>query len=130
LGGQSADSQLKGLRLSITCDMFRGEDIRLPVDTPNDPRPVPRRKYSPDEALALAREQGYQAFELFDWREPIEWNGYLAAKQKYRLACACIEANKGVRAPGCGLTNPAEREARRAVTAIEVARRSNRMLLV
>jgi hydroxypyruvate isomerase len=92
--------------------MFRGEDIRLPIDTPGkrDPRPEPRRKYYPGEALALAREQGYQAFELFDWRDPSEWAGYSQAKQAYGLECACIEANKGVRAPGCGLTNPAERE--------------------
>ena len=60
-------------------------------------------------------------------------NGYLAAKQKYRLACACIEANKGVRAPGCGLTNPAEREAFLGVlqTAIEAGKKiGTGMLLV
>lgn len=112
LAAQTPSIHPKGLRLSVTCDMFRGDAIRLPVDTPGkrDPRPVPRRGYTPDEALALCREQGYQAFELFDWRGAGEWAGYLEAKNKYGLECACIEANKGVRAPGCGLTNPAERE--------------------
>ena len=126
------DLQPKGLRLSVTCDMFRGEDIRLPIDTPSDPRPLPRRKYSPDEALALARERGYQAFELFDWRDPIEWNGYLAAKRKCGLACVCIEANKGVRAPGCGLTSPAEREGFLEVllTAIEAGKKIGTEMLV
>jgi hydroxypyruvate isomerase len=112
LGGQQPAARPNGLRLSITCDMFRGPDIRLPIDTAGrrDPRPEPRRKYIPAEALALTREQDYQAFELFDWRDPAEWSGYLKAKQATGLDCACIEANKGVRAPGCGLTNPAERE--------------------
>lgn len=135
LRGQPLPARPKGLRLSITCDMFRGEDIRLPIDTAGkrDPRPAPRRKYTPDEALALAREQGYEAFELFDWRDPEEWAGYSQAKRKYGLDCACIEANKGVRAPGCGLTNPAEREEFLKVlaTGIETGRKiGTRMLVV
>ena len=135
LRGQAPPAKSKGLRLSITCDMFRGEAIRLPIDTPGkrDPRPGPRRKYTPDEALALTREQGYQAFELFDWRDPGEWSGYSAAKEKYALECACIEANKGVRAPGCGLTNPAEREEFLTVLAgaIETGKKiGTRMLVV
>jgi hydroxypyruvate isomerase len=112
LPAQSTPSKLNGLRLSITCDMFRGEKIGLPIDTPGrvDPRPQPRRSYTPDEALALTREQGYQAFEMFNWNDPLEWAGYSEAKRKYGLDCACIGGNKGVRAPGCGLVDPAERE--------------------
>ena len=64
----------RGLRLSITCDMFRGPDAGLPFDNPGrtDPRPQPVRKYSPDEALALAHTNGYQGFEMFNWRDPGE----------------------------------------------------------
>jgi hydroxypyruvate isomerase len=113
--------------------MFRGKGIRLPIDTPGkrDPRPEPRRNYTPDEALALSREQGYQA-ELFDWRDPGEWAGYSEAKQKYGLECACIEANKGVRAPGCGLTNPAEREEflKELTGAIETGKKIGARMLV
>jgi hydroxypyruvate isomerase len=114
--------------------MFRGKDSGLPIDTPDgrDPRPEPRRKYTPDEALALAREQGYQAFELFNWRDPGEWAGYFEAKKKYGLECACIAANKGVRAPGCGLTNPAEREGFLQVltSPIEAAKKIGARMLV
>ena len=105
-GAQRSAVQRRGLRLSVTCDMFRGEEVRLPFDTPDrrDPRPKPRRKLAPQQALALAQARGYQAFELFDWRDPVEWDGYREAQQTYGLNCACIEANKGVRAPGCGLS--------------------------
>ncbi len=102
-----------GLKLSVTCDMFRGEDAGLPFDTPGrtDPRPEPRTKYSPDEALALAKSLGYEGFEMFDWRDVDgERAQYRAAQQRHGLSAVCITANKGVRAPGCGLTDPAERD--------------------
>lgn len=101
-----------GLNLSITCDMFRGNQRGLPVDTVDrkDPRPDPDVSYTPDEGLALAKSLGYQGFEMFDWRNPEERSAYAAAMQKHGLEAVCITANKGVRAPGCGLTDPAERE--------------------
>ena len=114
--------------------MFRGEDIGLPLDTAGgkDPRPEPRRKYSPDEALALASRHGYDGFEMFDWRDPEEREGYLAAMRMHELKAVCITANKGVRAPGCGLTDPAERDGflREIEAAIEVAQEFECGLLV
>ena len=109
---KATDNKPKGLKLSITCDMFLGEDIGLPIDTVDglDPRPLPRIKYSPDEALALAKEQGYQAFELFNWHDPEELQGYTAAMKKYGLHCACISAGRGIRAPECSLTDPSEQD--------------------
>ncbi len=102
----------KGLKLSVTCDMFRGEERGLPVDTVDgkDPRPDPHVRYSPDEGLALAASHGYQGFEMFDWRRDGERAAYAAAMRKHGLAAVCITANKGVRAPGCGLTDPSERD--------------------
>ena len=35
---------------------------------------------------------------------------FVAEKQRTSLPCACLVANKGVTAPGCGLVNPRERE--------------------
>ncbi len=101
-----------GLKLSVTCDMFRGNERGLPVDTVDrkDPRPDPDVKYTPDEGLALAYSHGYQGFEMFDWRNAEERAAYEAAMRKHGLELVCITANKGVRAPGCGLTDPAERE--------------------
>ncbi len=110
--GPVPETERRGLKLSVTCGMFRGEDIGLPLDTVDgrDPRPEPRRKYSPDEALELASSIGYEGFEMFDWRNPEERGAYAAAMRKHGLEAVCITANKGVRAPGCGLTDPAERE--------------------
>ncbi len=101
-----------GLKLSITCDMFRGSRRGLPVDTVDrkDPRPDPDVSYTPDEALALAKSHGYQGFEMFDWRNEEERAAYAAAMRKHGLELVCLTANKGVRAPGCGLTDPAELE--------------------
>ena len=111
----------KGLRLSVTCDMFRGAQRGLPVDTIDgkDPRPDPDVSYTPDEGLALARNLGYEGFEMFDWRDAEESAGYLAAMNRHGLEAVCITANKGVRAPGCGLTDPSEREG--FLTEIEAA---------
>ncbi len=80
----------KGLRLSITWGMLRG----MPVG----------------DALALLARLGYDAFEMFDWRDASVLETFVAEKKKYSLACACLVANKGVTAPGCGLVNPRERE--------------------
>ena len=92
--------------------MFRGPDVWLPFDNPGrgDPRPQPPKKYSPEQAVALCKSQGYGAFEMFDWRDPAEADGYAKAQRKYGLECACIVANKGVFAEGCSLVDPAEHE--------------------
>jgi hydroxypyruvate isomerase len=62
------------------------------------------------EALATLVRHGYDAFEMFDWRDPAQLETFVAEKQKHPLACACIVANKSVEARGCGLVNPRERE--------------------
>lgn len=109
---QPVDVPTKGLKLSITCDMFRGNERGLPVDTVDgqDPRPDADVKYTPDEALALAKSLGYEGFEMFDWRGEEERSGYALAMRKHGLEAVCITAGKGVRAPGCSLTDPSERE--------------------
>lgn len=110
--GCGGDAERKGLRLSVTCDMFRGEDIRLPIDTVDgrDPRPEPRRKTTPADACKIIQEIGYEGVEMFDWRDSAELEAYAAATREFGLEVVAITANKGVRAPGCGLTDPAERE--------------------
>ncbi len=81
----------KGLRLSATW----GQVGRLPVG----------------EALAALARHGYEAYEMFDWRNPQTLASVVAERQKYpQLTCACLIANKGVEARGCGLVNPRERE--------------------
>ena len=109
---EAPQAQAKGLRLSVTCDMFRGNERGLPVDTVDgeDPRPDPEISYAPDEALALASSLGYEGFEMFDWRNADESAAYKMAMRTHGLEPVCITANKGVRAPGCGLTDPSERE--------------------
>lgn len=106
------DAERTGLKLSVTCDMFRGEDIGLPIDTVDgqDPRPEPRRQYTPANACKLAKALGYEGVEMFDWRDPVELEEYAAATREFGLEVVAITANKGVRAPDCGLTDPAERE--------------------
>jgi hydroxypyruvate isomerase len=81
----------KGLRLSMTWGMMG----RMPVP----------------EALALLSRLGYDAYEMFDWRSPETLQTFVEEKGKSSLFCACLVANKGVTAPGCGLVNPREREA-------------------
>ena len=121
----TTETPSKGLKLSVTCDMFRGAERGLPVDTVDgkDPRPDPHVSYSPDEALALAASRGYEGFEMFDWRDAGERDAYAAAMRKHGIKAVCITANKGVRAPGCGLTDPSEREGflREIAAASEVA---------
>jgi hydroxypyruvate isomerase len=80
----------KGLRLSVTWGMVS----HLPVP----------------EALALLNRLGYDAFEMFDWRNSVMLDTFAREMRKYPLTCACQVANKGVTAPGCGLVNPGERE--------------------
>lgn len=80
----------KGLRLSITWGMLG----KMPVG----------------EALAMLARLGYDAFEMFDWRDAALLETFVVEKKKYPLACACLVANKGVAAPGCGLVNPRERD--------------------
>ncbi len=76
----------KGLRLSITWGMLG----RMPVP----------------EALALLSRLGYDAYEMFDWRSPETLQTFVGEKGKSPLFCACLVANKGVAAPGCGLSEP------------------------
>jgi hydroxypyruvate isomerase len=80
----------KGLRLSVTWGMLG----RMPVP----------------EAMALLSRLGYDAYEMFDWRSPTLLETFVAEKRNSPLFCACLVANKGVTAPGCGLVNPRERE--------------------
>jgi hydroxypyruvate isomerase len=80
----------KGLRLSVTWGMLDG-------------MPVP-------EAMKLLSRLGYDAYEMFDWRNPALLETFVAEKKNSPLFCACLVANKGVTAPGCGLVNPRERE--------------------
>jgi len=80
----------KGLRLSVTWGMV--SHLKIP------------------EALALLNRLGYDAFEMFDWRNSAVLDAFVAEMKKYPLTCACQVANKGVTAPGCGLVNPRERE--------------------
>jgi hydroxypyruvate isomerase len=80
----------QGLRLSITWGMLG----RMPVP----------------QALALLNRLGYDAYEMFDWRNPALLETFVAETKKSPLTCACLVGNKGVTAPGCGLLNPRERE--------------------
>jgi hydroxypyruvate isomerase len=81
----------KGLRLSVTWWLLRN----LPVG----------------EAMAMLVRHGYEAYEMFDWRNPQTLETFVAERKKYpQLTCATIVANKGVEAQGCGLVNPRERD--------------------
>ena len=102
----------KGLRLSVTWGMM----ARLPVP----------------EALALLARLGYDAFEMFEWRSPAMLETFVAQKKNFPLFCACLVANKGVTAPGCGLVNPREREGflRELGASIEAAKKMDCRQLV
>jgi hydroxypyruvate isomerase len=102
----------RGLRLSITWGMLGG-------------RPVP-------EALGLLQRLGYDAYEMFDWRNPAVLEAFVREKAKSPLFCACLVANKGVSAPGCGLVNPREREGflRELEASVEPARQMDCRQLV
>lgn len=102
----------KGLRLSVTWGMV--DHLKVP------------------EALALLNRLGYDAFEMFDWRNSATLDTFVQEMRKYPLACACQVANKGVTAPGCGLVNPREREGflRELNLAIEAAKKVDTKQLV
>lgn len=80
----------KGLRLSVTWWMLS----KMPIG----------------EALAMLARHAYDAYEMFDWRNPAVLETFITERKKYPLVCACLVANKGVAAPGCGLANPSERD--------------------
>ena len=102
----------KGLRLSVTWGMLG----RLKVP----------------EALALLSRLGYDAFEMFEWRNSDLLATFVKEMKNYRLTCACQVANKGVTAPGCGLVNPREREGflRELNLSLEAAKRVDAKQLV
>jgi hydroxypyruvate isomerase len=102
----------KGLKLSITWGMMG--------------------KTPAEDGLAQLAKHGYDAFEMFDWRDPQVLETFVAAKKKYPLACACLVANKGVEARGCGLVNANEREGflREVSLSIEAAKRVESKRLV
>jgi hydroxypyruvate isomerase len=102
----------KGLRLSVTWGMMG----RMPVP----------------EALALLTRLGYDAYEMFDWRDPKLLEAFVAEKGKHPLACACLVANKGVEAWGCGLVNPRDREGflREIHSSVEAAKKIDAKRLV
>jgi len=81
----------KGLRLSVTWGMMGG----MPVG----------------DAMALLSRLGYDAYEMFDWRNATLLETFLSERKKYpALDCSTLVANRGVEARGCGLVNPRERE--------------------
>lgn len=103
----------KGLRLSATWGQMRD----MPVG----------------EALATLVRHGYEAYEMFDWRNPQTLETFMTERKKYpQLTCACIIANKGVEARGCGLVNPRERGGfmRELTASIEAARKVDSKRLV
>ena len=103
----------KGLRLSVTWWLMRN----LPVG----------------EAMALLFKHGYEAYEMFDWRDSQILDTFVTERRKYpQLTCACLVANKGVEAPGCGLVNPGEREGfiREVNASIEAAKKVDSKRLV
>lgn len=102
----------KGLRLSVTWWLVN--------------------KFSVGDALALLTRLGYDAYEMFDWRNAATLETFVNESKKYPLACACLVANKGVSAPGCGLVNPREREGflRELNASIEAAKKIGSKRLV
>jgi hydroxypyruvate isomerase len=102
----------KGLRLSVTWWLMG----KMPVG----------------EALATLTHLGYDAFEMFDWRDSALLETFVVENKKYPLACACIVANKGVEARGCGLVDPREREGflRELNASIEAAKKVDTKRLV
>jgi hydroxypyruvate isomerase len=102
----------KGLRLSVTWWLMG----KMPVG----------------EALATLTHHGYDAFEMFDWRDSALLETFVVENKKYPLACACIVANKGVEARGCSLVNPREREGflRELNASIEAAKKVDTKRLV
>jgi len=103
----------RGLRLSVTWWLMRN----MPVG----------------EAMALLVKHGYEAYEMFDWRNSQILETFVAERKTYpQLTCACLVANKGVEAPGCGLVNPRERDGfiREVNSSIEAAKKVDSKRLV
>ena len=96
----------KGLRLSVTWWLMRD----LPVG----------------EAMAMLVRHSYEAYEMFDWRNPQTLEIFVTERKKYaQLTCSSLIANKNMEARGCGLPNPREREGfiREINASIEAANR-------
>lgn len=103
----------KGLRLSVTWGLMH----ELPVG----------------EALAMLTRHGYDAYEMFDWRNPQTLETFVTERKKYpQLTCATLVANKSVEARGCGLVNPREREGflRELTASIDAAKKVESTRLV
>jgi hydroxypyruvate isomerase len=103
----------KGLRLSVTWGMMGG----MPVG----------------EAMGLLARSGYDAYEMFDWRNASLLETFVTERKKYpALVCSTLVANRGVEARGCGLVNPREREGflRELNLSIEAARKMDCKRLV
>lgn len=100
------------LRLSITWGMFR--------------------KATVPEAFALLEKHDFDGFEMFNWRDAALLDNIAAEMKKHKFECACLVANKGVTAPGCGLVNPQERDVflNEISLCIEAARKVNCKRLV
>ncbi|MBI1764720.1 MAG: TIM barrel protein [Acidobacteria bacterium] len=110
---QQPKPKLNRLKLSVTWGMMN----RLPI---------------PD-GLAKLKDLGYDAYEMFNWRDPKVLDTFLTEAPKYpNLACATLISNKGVTAQDCGLVNPKERDQflKEMETAIEVAKKFNCKRLV
>jgi hydroxypyruvate isomerase len=103
----------KGLRLSVTWGLMHDLSV--------------------GEALAMLARHGYDAYEMFDWRNPQTLETFVAERKKYpQLTCATLVANKSVEARGCGLVNPREREGflRELGASIEAAKKVDAKRLV
>ena len=83
--------KLNRLKLSVTWGLMN----RLPVY----------------DALAKLSDLGYEAYEMFNWRDQKVLDTFLTEAPKFpNLTCATLIANKGVTAIDCGLVNPKERD--------------------
>lgn len=103
----------KGLRLSVTWGLMHGRSV--------------------GDALAMLVRYGYDAYEMFDWRNAQVLETFAREGKNYpQLACACLVANKGVEAPGCGLVNPREREGfiKELTAAVEAAKKAETQRLI
>ena len=103
----------KGLRLSVTWGLMHGRSV--------------------GDALAMLVRHGYDAYEMFDWRNAQVLETFATERKNYpQLACACLVANKGVEAPGCGLVNPRERDGfmKELTASIEAAKKAETKRLI
>ncbi len=97
----------KGVRLSVTWGMMGRRPIR--------------------EGLELLARNGYEAYEMFDWRNAETLETFVREKANFPLVCCGLTANRGPAAPGCGLVNPREREnfIKEMTACAEAAKRMN-----